>query len=512
MRDFCLCAGSRNSPLIAVASAASGLTNFSFPDERAAAFFALGRSKATGRPAAVITTSGTAVAELLPAVIEAWYSGTPLVLITADRPRRFRGTGAPQAIEQRGIFGPYCEISIDIEAGESFDLAGWSRRFPLHINVAFDEPLLEGEIPRLTLDSSSPSAAGRSNAPSSAELQIVSDFLRRHRQPLVILGGLDPQDRDAVKQFLETLGAPVYAEALSGLRTAKELRHLTIASGERILSRAGFDSVLRIGGIPTLRFWRDLEDAQSGLPVLNITSLPFPGLSRGEIVISPPGDILNAVDPPRRSMGGFHDQDRAMSESIESLFLDEPRAELSMIHHLSKLPGDGSSVFLGNSLPIREWDLAAVRDERAITFRANRGANGIDGAISTFLGAAREKDNWAILGDLTVLYDLSAPWILPQLNPGLELRLVVINNGGGRIFGRVKSLERVDADRREKFFENGHNISFEDWARMWKLAYERWVEIPADAPSPQHCVVEVTPDPRASARLWERFDSLWRDA
>ena len=128
VEDFCVCAGSRNSPLIAVLNGA-----LSFVDERSAAFFALGRAKLRDRPVAVVTTSGTAVAELLPATIEAFYSGIPLVLITADRPARYHGTGAPQAIEQEEIFGPY--------AARSFE--EWKRDRPLHINIEFDEPLID---------------------------------------------------------------------------------------------------------------------------------------------------------------------------------------------------------------------------------------------------------------------------------------------------------------------------------------------------------------------------------
>src|SRR3954451_15971183 len=125
--DFCVCAGSRNAPLLAVLGV-SDLRVYSFVDERAAAFFALGRAKLTGRTAAVVTTSGTAVAELLPAAIEAHYSGTPLILITADRPARYRGTGAPQSIEQEEIFGVYARGSVT------------------HINVEFDEPLIDEEV------------------------------------------------------------------------------------------------------------------------------------------------------------------------------------------------------------------------------------------------------------------------------------------------------------------------------------------------------------------------------
>lgn len=130
--DVCVCAGSRNSPLLVVLGARDDVRLFSFVDERSAAFFALGRAKALEAPVAVVTTSGTAVAELLPAAIEAYYSGIPLILITADRPARFRGTGAPQSIEQVGIFGVYAETSLET----------WTRTRPLHLNIEFDEPLL----------------------------------------------------------------------------------------------------------------------------------------------------------------------------------------------------------------------------------------------------------------------------------------------------------------------------------------------------------------------------------
>ncbi|MGH9419296.1 MAG: thiamine pyrophosphate-binding protein, partial [Thermoanaerobaculia bacterium] len=133
--DFCVCAGSRNSPLLAVLGT-SDLRIFSFVDERSAAFFALGRAKLTGRPVAVVTTSGTAVAELLPAAVEAHYSATPLIFITADRPARYRGTGAPQAIEQDGIFGVYAALPT-----------AWDGSGVLHINIEFDEPLIDESLP-----------------------------------------------------------------------------------------------------------------------------------------------------------------------------------------------------------------------------------------------------------------------------------------------------------------------------------------------------------------------------
>ncbi len=133
-REFCVCAGSRNSPLLVVL----GTSVYSFVDERSAAFFAIGRIKLHGAPVAVVTTSGTAAAELLPAAVEAHYAGLPLILITADRPARFRGTGAPQSIEQVGLFGVYAETSLE----------SWSGNRPLHLNIEFDEPLLDFGVRR----------------------------------------------------------------------------------------------------------------------------------------------------------------------------------------------------------------------------------------------------------------------------------------------------------------------------------------------------------------------------
>src|SRR5437016_286394 len=166
--DFCVCAGSRNAPLLAVLSVTHDIRLWSFVDERSAAFFALGRAKLTAMPAAIVTTSGTAVAELLPAVVEAFYSGTPLIVITADRPARYRGTGAPQCIEQEGIFGTYAGGCV------------------VHVNVEFDEPLID-EVPRGAphpSPSAPPSPRTRGAGPAR------SARARGATRSVVMLGGL----------------------------------------------------------------------------------------------------------------------------------------------------------------------------------------------------------------------------------------------------------------------------------------------------------------------------------
>ncbi len=465
-RDFCVCAGSRNAPLLAVLGA-SDLRVYSFVDERSAAFFALGRAKLTGRPVAVVTTSGTAVAELLPAAVEAHYSATPLIFITADRPARFRGTGAPQAIEQEGIFGRY---------------AGGGG--VVHINVEFDEPLIDEEV-----GSSEPfQLAERPPATVGRSVTRRIDFAR----PLVIIGGLHQRHRDSVREFALRLNAPVYAEPLSGLREDPPLQNLRITAGERMIARGDFDGVIRVGNVPALRFWRDLDESRRDLPLISFSALPFTGCSRGEVhaIESLPVNVV----PSKRAERFFAD-DRSQAAAIARILDDEPQSELVMFRELSRSIPPGARIYLGNSLPIREWDLAALREDRGLTIEANRGANGIDGQLSTFFGQCDPaRANVCIVGDLTAIYDSNAPWIAPQLDRGVDYRIVIVNNGGGRIFSRVASLKKLDEMTRERIIENSHTLRFSHWAAMWGI---------------EDRVTELCPDANASRRVWERYDALW---
>ena len=464
--DFCVCAGSRNSPLLVVLGAREDVRLFSFIDERSAAFFAIGRVKQHGAPVAVVTTSGTAVAEMLPAAVEAYYSGIPLVLISADRPARYRGTGAPQSIDQEGIFGNYAETSLE----------SWTRTRPLHINIEFDEPLIDGPFgvrqPQLPL---SYATAPRTNIQKRQRLP--------HDKPLVIVGGLAKHHRDQVRDFVRTLNAPTYAEPLSGLRENPDLPLIT--AGERMIARSTFDSVIRIGNVPTLRYWRDLDALD--VPIVHFTDLPFAGCTRGEMH---PIESLPLMEGTRDE--SFFARDRESALRFAQILDDEPQSELAMIRALSRELAPHTRVYLGNSLPIREWDLAATREPPGFEYEANRGANGIDGQLSTFLGwCAPERENVCVVGDLTAIYDLNAPWIVPQLRD-VRFRIVVVNNGGGRIFARVSSLRTIDPALRERIIENAHDVRFEHWAAMWNID-----------------VTELRPDAAASQRVWQRYDELW---
>ena len=460
-REFCVCAGSRNAPLLAVLGA-SDARLFSFVDERSAAFFALGRMKLHGSPVAVVTTSGTAVAEMLPAAIEAYYSGLPLILISADRPARFRGTGAPQAIEQVGIFGGYAETSLE----------GWTRARPLHLNIEFEESWSAVATPPLSY-----------TAPAALPVRYSkAAALLPHSKPIVLIGALAEKHRERVREFVTALNAPTYAEPLSGLREDPSLP--LILAGERMITRGNFDGVIRIGNVPTLRFWRDLETLD--LPVVHFSDLPFAGLTRGEVHQI---EALPTISGERDRE--FFARDVDVAFRFAQILDDEPASELAMLRTLSRELPQGARVYLGNSLPIREWDLVATREPRGYEYEANRGANGIDGQLSTFFGwCAPARENVCIVGDLTAIYDLGAPWIAPQLDAAF--RIVVINNGGGRIFGRVASLRALDPALRERIIENAHDVEFSHWAKMWGID-----------------VTELRPDAEASKRVWARYDELW---
>ncbi len=496
--QFCVCPGGRNAPIAVLLARARGITLHTFFEERSAAFFALGRARGTGRPVAVVTTSGTAAAELLPAAVEAHYSGLPLVLITADRPPAYRTTGSPQSIEQVGLFGPYAPTIFDGSGPRDRPtLDRWDRAGPVHLNVCFDEPLIDGPIPELTL-------APRDVAPAirTPDLERLTTFLAQTRKPLVLVGPLDPADAPGVRSFLTRLGAPTHAEAASHLREDPALRRLLLASGDGGVRNSGCDAILRIGGVPTLRLWRDLESTARDLPVCSVSRTRFPGLTHGTVLHGPPGAVLASVTP-----GGVDaswrdallERDARRRAALDALHAREPHAEPSLLRSLSALIPEGALVYLGNSLAIREWDLAAVREARDWRVGVNRGANGIDGQLSTFLGmCAPGREHWAIVGDLTALYDLAAPWVLPQLDTG-PVRVVILNNGGGQIFARLSPHPEL---------RNTHGVTFADWARMWQLAYERWDTVPDTASLPDRVVIEVVPDSEATARFWNAYDRL----
>ncbi len=499
VREFVVCGGARNAVLVellARAEVAGRVTLRRHFEERGAGFFALGRTLASGEPCAVVTTSGTAAAELLPAMIEAHYQGRPLVALTADRPERFRGTGAPQAIEQVGIFGPH--------AGTG-EWAEWDRRSPWHLNVAIEEEFEPGEVEwvpeKLRQEPEWPRLAVAGLA------RWLKDDL--FRGLVLMIGELEAGEREEVFHFALDLGVPVVAEATSGLREA--LVALQLPDPDRMLHANPPGKVLRLGGVPSGRFWRDLEELGE-TEVWNVTRSGFPGLARDCLTTEAPvGKVIRAlgeVDEAGDALDLLTGASRRQAE-IDELLEAYPDSEPGMMRTLSLYASLSSSVYLGNSLPIREWNLFAQHERAVPEVRASRGANGIDGQLSTWLGwTADDADPWCIVGDLTALYDLAAPAMLSQVSR--RRSLVVINNGGGEIFARLPRLATMNPRARE-LMVNPHQRTLEGWASMWGMDYlaiRSTDDFDALESGEGPRVVEVFPDAKETAAFLERWDEL----
>lgn len=513
VRTFIVCPGGRNAPLVEALDLADPQSAevLHFFDERSAGFFALGRAKRDRRPVAVVTTSGTAAAELLPAMVEAYYAGERLVAITADRPARFRGTGAPQAIDQRGLFGVHVAYGVDLDqAGTDWALTGAAG--PAHVNVCFEEPLLEGWQGAPCSPAASGAAAEQTTGPATPEesdpdqVETVRAFLEAHPRPLVILGALqDSGDQTHVRAFCTAMGAPVLAEASSHLWGGLDALILEgrEASAEALIRDGRVGAVLRIGDVPSFRVWRDLED-RVALPVLSVSRRRWPGLTRGHFIQASRGQRLPLPEPAsigrpswppddaREALAGGRERGVRIAELLARFSASEP----ALVARLSRTIPPGASVYLGNSLPIREWNQFATMEDRGFGIRENRGVNGIDGQVSTFLGAAEPgRENWAIVGDLTALYDLSALWALRYLD-GVSVRIVVINNGGGRIFGRMFANPN---------FQNLHQTGFEGWAALWSVPWSDGASARSGHPAG---IIELRPDAAQTAAFWAAWGAL----
>ena len=451
--EFVVCGGARNAGLVACLEAAEGLQLWKHFEERGAAFFALGRVKDHAQPCAVVTTSGTAVAECLPAVIEAFYTCKPLIILSADRPVEFRGSGAPQVIEQEEIFGSYAARSLE----------EWDGHGPLHLNVPLEED-------RVSCDPWSPEMEGFLSKRLPFEVRSLLDFFDDgiFKGIIAMVGGLEPEDREDVFYFLKDLGIPVIADINSGIREAL---------GDLLVPEQAFKGnlpgrVLRLGEVPVGRLWRDLEENPS-TEVLSICRNGLPGLAReSKMIHAEVGRVIRGLGTPDH-IGDVRDdfmKARPLLGQIDEKLESLPDSEPGLVRLLSVYATMGESLFIGNSLPIREWNDFGQRETPYARVFANRGANGIDGQLSTWLGATAETpDSWGVFGDLTALYDLAAPAMLPQVEQKGRV-LVVINNGGGQIFEKLPRLANLTEEQRAAIVQP-QEVRLQSWAEMWGMDY-----------------------------------------
>lgn len=478
----CVSPGSRSTPLALALDRHQSIQVHVHLDERSSAFFALGLAKASEGPVAVACTSGTAAAELFPAVVEASQARVPLVVLTADRPPRLRGTGANQTIDQQELYGGYARaylepppptLGADVRAEwrAAGEVAARSARYgpepngvihpgPVHVNCCFDEPLTpSGDVELRPTHERVLHAETLDLVLSTEILDTVSGVERG----LVVAGAMH-RVAPAIIEVAGRLGWPVLAEPLSHLR-----RPGTLAAGQALSADPGWrgrfapDILLQVGATPTTRATQAIIGSARSLVVVADGSLD-PDPDGRAVITSSLGatrvaqDLLSALpDPPTESSPWFtawREADSSARRAIHDLLdsWDEP-FEGRVARDLAAWIPDGGTLVAGSSMPIRDLD-HFMGPREGLLVLANRGASGIDGFVSTTLGvAATDAPTFALCGDLTFLYDVGA--LLWNARRGINAVFVVVNNGGGAIFD---FLPQRDLPEHDRLFTTPHGV------------------------------------------------------
>ena len=498
VRDVVLAPGSRSTPLaFAAHEAAEGgrLRLHVRIDERTAAFLALGLARTSRRPVPVVTTSGTAVANLHPAVLEASHAGVPLVVLSADRPAGMRGTNANQTTDQVKLFGDAVRGFADLPpgaagSGEAQQVASWrslvgrmvmtargagGRPGPVHLNVQLADPLVPGTDAGWTSPvDGRPQGAPWTEAPDAAAPQAepVSAGLRT-----VVVAGDDAGPPARI--LAERAGWPLLAEPSSGARTgANAIRTNRLLLGDEDL--AGRIEQVVVFGHPTLSRPVVRLLSRPGIDIVAVTGKSGwtdPGHAVTRVVAAAfpddqqPEDLAWRADesgPPARPTSAWLEEwqrrDTELATRLDELLAAEPGLTP---HHVAgavsaALPAEGLLV-VGASNPIRDLDLMTARypvGERRLVV-ANRGLAGIDGTVSSAVGAAlgrpRTSRSFALLGDVTFLHDSNGLVLGPE-DERPDLMLVVVNDDGGSIFAGLEQGGREYASSFERLFGTPHHV------------------------------------------------------
>ena len=487
---FFLAPGSRCTPLtLAVArnERAHVVQHF---DERGLAFAALGYARATGRPGVFICTSGTAVANAFPAVIEASMEGVPMLLFTADRPMELRGTGANQTIDQLEIFGSYAKAFLNLRVPPSDGSAGnpqdahfpmpvleqafeAAKHGPAHLNWMFHEPFT---IDAQNSDRSQGSLAEPGTREVASSFSIDSLKIEVGGNVLIALGSCRPEEASEALELSRRLNCPTLCDVTSGLR----------AGSFELPSEFALpvpDTILHLGGRIVSKTWHQWTAslADKGVEFIHLTPT-------GQTV-NPNGLDVTKIQLPLENLSskvvgsGGEDSFRQSwtdAAAIRDQLLQDQLADVSGVSqlsepaiafHLSRRCPLDHGLFIGNSMPIRDMDwfgVAATNLPRSIA--ANRGASGIDGLLATAVGYANglRMPTTVLLGDLSALHDLNSLALIAKSK--WPLTVVIVNNQAGHIFDQLPIRE---SEHFEQFFATPHDCRFEHAAKMFGLEYRQ---------------------------------------
>jgi 2-succinyl-5-enolpyruvyl-6-hydroxy-3-cyclohexene-1-carboxylate synthase len=475
------CPGSRNAPILLSLAAESRIRTWSVLDERSAGFLALGIAKTSGRPVVLTCTSGTAAANFLPAIAEARESRVPLIVLTADRPPELREVGAGQSIDQVKLYGSAAKWFVEVgnlEPGResavhhralacrAWATAAGGRPGVVHLNLPLREPLapVEEELdaetwqgradgqPWVTLDE---------YPPSLVDPPDLAGELAQVGRGAIVCGAGGGEVRTSAAWVARLLGWPLLAEPTSGARCGDHDRSQVIAHYDALLRAPAWaaahrpELVLRIGDTPTSKSLRTLLSETRQVLVDPYAGWHEPTRAAERVLVADPdalcrevGATLQRMPPPNRD---WLDSWLGADALVPPALTAQPDPfEPKVYAALAEALPDDALVWVSSSMPIRDVETFFPSTKKPIHFLSNRGANGIDGVVSSALGAAAASDGhvYLLIGELALLHDVGA--LLAARRLGLELTIVCVNNGGGGIFDFLPVAEHADAEAYER--------------------------------------------------------------
>ena len=552
MRAACTSPGSRSAPLALTLAREPRLRCFSHIDERCAGFFALGLAKASGLPVAITCTSGTAVAELLPAAIEAHEARVPLLLLSADRPPELRENGAGQTIDQLKLFGGAAKWFFEVGTHDaSPERLRWIRTLAcrayattregrpgvVHLNFPLREPLVTDEP--LPEDDSGRAEGGpfvrrhrEDHYSAEEDLETTRYAIGAAKRGVVVAGRDERGDLDwspgvGAAKFAAALGWPLLADPLSHARRGSA----AIAHYDALLRDQAFigplepDVILRVGDLPVskpLRAW-----------LAGLTHVPQVALDREATWQDPASVLFHSLEIDHGSvletlseaqlptadegwLAQWRGGDELAAEAIGSTLAESGLSEPVVAAELGVLLPEGVTLFVASSMPVREIETFWPAREDPPRVLCNRGANGIDGVVSSAFGAAAARRPVVLLiGDVALAHDVGG--LLAAKRLGLKLTIVLLDNAGGGIFDFLPIAENASAREDDAFTRHiatPTGLDFADAARLYGLGHERAEDVPGfraalerALASERSCIVEVRGDRTANVQLHQR---VWR--
>ena len=454
VRNAFISPGSRNTPLVLALSDQKKIKTYNIIDERSSGYIGLGLSKVSKTPILIITTSGTAVANLFPSIIEAYMSCVPMIILTADRPKKLINTGSNQTINQYHIFGQYSKFfdlssiqninenkisSIALNSYKSAMGFSLKNKGPVHLNIPFDSPLYSDNRNKIKLKK--PFFSIPDLKDNRKQKKIGFPNLNQFSKPLII--ATDIKDEKIIV-LSEKYNIPIFMDC-RGLRFLKKTKNI-ITGYEFILGHRDLnpDLIIRFGSKPVSNRMNNFLDKNKKIVHLVNERKIFNDDSKHVIQCNIDTCISEFEKvKPQFDISWLQSiiEDEIKIKDFFNIFFKTPRHHEGYFIYkiISHLPNK-SNLMVGNSSPIRDLDKFTFNSSKNINIFSNRGASGIDGLISTSIGMSinNKKNNFLILGDVSFFYDVSS--LINQQNIPINLTIFILNNNGGHIFDRLEGI------------------------------------------------------------------------